>query len=292
MLWLLPTPIGNLLDISLRTLWVLQRVDVLLCEDTRVTKSLLELLRKRHNLTTKPNLHLIPFHSHNEAKVLNSLDTNLLKTKEVAYLSDAGMPSISDPGAKLVEFAQQNSIAYDVLPGANALLSAFVASGFDAKEFWFVGFLPHKGQERTKKLKECLQSSKVAILYESPHRLTKLLEEIEALAPKKELFLAKELTKLHQRYFRGYAKELLKEIGNSIKGEWVVVMRGEDENGTKSLMLTKEEIIALELPKRQKAKLLARFGDRSAKEYYELLYLCSKRFILFELLLGIFSPLT
>ena len=265
MLQLVPTPIGNIADMTLRAMSALGEADVLLCEDTRVTKQLLHILKERYNLKTKEEQHFIALHSHNEDAFLKELTPDFFQ-KNVVYVSDAGMPGISDPGMKLVAYAQRHGIEYDVLPGANAVLTAFAASGFDATQFLFFGFLPHKGKERESSLQAALGSGYVTVLYESPHRLRKLLEEIGRNDPKRELFLAKELTKRYQRYFRGTAAKLLEQIGTNVKGEWVVVVqKGALQEAT---TFTKEEIASLELPKKQKAKLLAKVTGKSIKECY------------------------
>ena len=142
MLTLVPTPIGNLSDISKRAIEALNEADIVFCEDTRVTKKLLSLLQIDLNKT------FIAMHSHNENEIISKIDVSIFD-KNVVYVSDAGMPGISDPGSKLIQFAQENNIKYDVIPGANALLTAFVASGFEG-EFTFFGFLPHKGKDREK----------------------------------------------------------------------------------------------------------------------------------------------
>ena len=265
MLKLVPTPIGNLSDISKRALEALSEAEVIFCEDTRVTKKLLSLLNIDFS-----NKQFYSMHSHNETYLLKNLDLSIFE-KNVVYLSDAGMPGISDPGAKLVQFAQKNGIEYDVLPGANALLLAYVASGFEG-EFTFFGFLPHKGKEREEKLQEVIYHNKVAILYESPHRIEKLLDELKKLIPERELFLAKELTKLHQTFLKGRCKEVI--LPNK-KGEWVVVIdRVENSENQKVLKLNYDEIIKLNMPPKDKAKLLSKISSKSTKEIYnELLNL-------------------
>jgi 16S rRNA (cytidine1402-2'-O)-methyltransferase len=202
-------------------------------------------------------------HSHNEDKVLSKIDPQTLKSKEVVYVSDAGMPAISDPGSKLVKFCQKHDIPYTVIPGANAALTAFVASGFEG-EFCFHAFLPHKGNERSEKLKEIINSNKIAILYESPHRIEKLLNELKELIPDREIFLAKELTKIHETYIKGKAKEI--ELKNT-KGEWVVVI--DKAENKKTLELSYDEISALPIPPKEKSKLLAKISEKSAKEIYK-----------------------
>jgi len=266
MLTLVPTPIGNLEDISSRALDALKSAELFFCEDTRVTKRLLNLLSSKYNLTFTCDTYQ-SFHHHNEQKVLKSLDKNLLLDKNVVYVSDAGMPCVSDPGSTLVEYCIQNQIPYDVIPGANAVLTAFAMSGFDSTEFTFFGFLPHKGKERHEKLVKVLQSEFLPILYESPHRLLKLLEELSTMEPSRIVFLAKELTKLHQKTYKKTALELYEEFkDSSIKGEWVVVLQNKPTSGS---TLELSDISGLELPPKQKAKLISKLTGRKTKEVYQ-----------------------
>jgi len=259
LLTLTPTPIGNLKDISFRALEALKNAEIIFCEDTRVTKKLLNLLEIPLNKT------FYSMHSHNEEKILKTIDKEILKTKNVVYVSDAGMPGISDPGSKLVQFCQENDIPYTVIPGPNAALTAFVASGFEG-EFTFFGFLPHKGKERENKLKEVINHDKISILYESPHRIEKLINELKELIPQREVFLAKELTKVHETFIKTKAKDI--NIQNP-KGEWVVIIDKTQKNI--KLELDYEDILNLPLPKKEKAKFLSRISDKSAKEIYNKL---------------------
>jgi len=251
-----PTPIGNLEDISKRALKALENAEIVFCEDTRVTKKLLNLYNIPLNKT------FISMHSHNEDKVIKNLNKDDLINKNCVYVSDAGMPGISDPGSKLIQFCQKENIPYTVIPGANAALTAYVASGFEG-EFCFFGFLPHKGKERTQKLLKILENDKISILYESPHRIEKLINELKEYAPERVIFLAKELTKVHETFIKDKAKNI--NIPNT-KGEWVVVIdRG---NKTKKLELEYNDILNLDLPLKEKSKLLAKISDKSPKEIY------------------------
>ncbi len=192
-----------------------------------------------------------------------------LAEKEVVYVSDAGMPVISDPGQLLVAYAQAHDIEYDVLPGASAVTTAYAAQGFEEGKFLFYAFLPHKGKERSTALAEAMGNGYNTVLYESPHRLEKLFAEVLHLDENRELFLAKEISKKYQRYYRGTAKELnvmFKEI--TIRGEWVVIIKAQ-ETVEKSLSFT--EVLGLDLPPKIKAKLLAGLSDKSVKEWYETL---------------------
>ncbi len=264
MLHFVPTPIGNLEDITFRSLRLLESAKIILCEDTRVTKRLLHLLKTKHEITPQVE-QFISLHSHNEKEVLNELNPSMFDGI-VLYVSDAGMPAVSDPGCALVEYCQKHKIEYDVLPGANAALLAYASSGFCDTRFLFFGFLPHKGGDRQDQLKEALFNGFVTILYESPHRILKLIDQVCEIAPNRELFLIKEATKLHQKSFKGTAKHiqmLLQE--HNIKGEWVVVIKGEKkEIGT----ITVDEILKLDLPKKQIAKMIAKITGKSPKECY------------------------
>jgi len=254
---LVSTPIGNLKDISLRAKETLRDAEIIFCEDTRIAKKLLNLLE------IPLNKEFISMHSHNEEKILKNLDPQILKTKNVVYVSDAGMPGISDPGSKLVKFCQENNIPYTVIPGPNAALTAFVASGFEG-EFTFFGFLPHKGKERENKLNEVITHDKIAILYESPHRIEKLINELKKLIPNRTIFLAKELTKIHETFIKEKAKNI--NLTNT-KGEWVVIIdKGENK---KILELNEKDILNLPLPIKEKAKLLSKISDKSSKEIYQ-----------------------
>ena len=268
MLKLVPTPIGNIGDISLRAIEALSGADTLLCEDTRVTKKLLHILKERYNTTFKENQEFISLHSHNEKSFVEKLEPSFFE-QNVVYVSDAGMPGVSDPGQVLVRYCIDNSIEYDVLPGANALLSAFVASGFVETQMLFFGFLDHKGSSRGAGLQKALYSGYTTILYESPHRLEKLLLEIDKEDEKRELFLAKELTKKFQNYFHGTAKEILKKLDKNYKGEWVVVIKAAQSQISSAI--SQNDILALDLPKKTQAKLICKITGENTKECYNRL---------------------
>lgn len=266
MLTFLPTPIGNLGDISFRALEVLKDGEYIFCEDTRVTKKLLQLIKDKYNQDF-PEFQFISLHSHNESNFLNDEYKDIFKTKNCIYMSDAGMPCVSDPGSLVVEFCLNNDISFDVLPGANAILTAYASSGFESTTFTFYGFLPHKGQNRKEKFEEVMNSSTLAILYESPHRLMKLLEEINQFDPDREIFLAKELTKKYQKRYKGKAANILEEFKNiDIKGEWVVIVKEIEEKykGT----ITLDDLMDLQLPPKQKAKIISKLTGQNTKEIY------------------------
>jgi len=268
MITFVPTPIGNLEDISKRSLSALENAKLILCEDTRITKKLLHLLSEKFQINFN-NKEFKSLHSHNELNFLKTIDIKEFKEKNIVYVSDAGMPCVSDPGSLLVDFCIQNGISFDVIPGANALLTAYAMSGFDNKSFTFYGFLPHKEKNRVEKLQKLLQSEYTTILYESPHRLLKLLENLSALDENRIIFLVKEITKLHQNYYKGTSKEIYENLKNSqIKGEWVVVIEAKKYTG-QSLSL--DDINSLDLPPKQKAKLISKMTGRAVKEVYQQL---------------------
>ncbi|BEJ85024.1 16S rRNA (cytidine(1402)-2'-O)-methyltransferase [Campylobacter jejuni] len=271
MLYFIPTPIGNLSDISFRALELLKTCNLVFCEDTRVSKSLVSLLNAKFHT----DIHISKFialHSHNEKEVLASIDLKIFE-KNVAYLSDAGMPGISDPGKALVEFAQENNIAYEILPGANAALVALVSSAFCQKEFIFIGFLANKGKERQKDIEKILNFPYPSIIYESPKRILSLIEQIMILDSQREIFLIKEISKKFENKFKGNAKELFEILKNSnLNGEWVVVLQSKEQNFLQNTLCEKD-IMDLELPLKAKAKLLSKFNGKNAKEIYQKLLL-------------------
>lgn len=216
---LVPTPIGNLEDITLRSIRILQECDLIFAEDTRVTKKLLNHLEIQKNC--------YPFHTHNEHKSLaNALDK--IKTNAITVLvSDAGTPGISDPGFLLVRECLAHDIEIECLPGPAALIPALVASGFPCDRFVFEGFLPHKKGRQTR-LKAIAEEKRTVILYESPHRLVKCLGQIvEFMGEDKMVCVARELTKMYEEFQRGKASDVQKHYENHPpKGEIVIVIEG------------------------------------------------------------------
>ena len=264
-LTLVPTPIGNLEDMSKRALTALLDAELIFCEDTRVTKRLLSLLSEKNNLTFNCK-EFKSFHSHNEQQVLSTLTPDDFN-KNIVYASDAGMPCVSDPGASLVDYAIKNNIEYDVIPGANAVLTAFAMSGFENTEFTFFGFLAHKGKERASKLSTVMQSSILSILYESPHRLLKTLNEISAIDENRTIFLAKEITKKFQKTYKDTALNISKKMKDeNIRGEWVIVIEPTLFEGEH---LALSDIENLDIPPKIKAKLLAKMKGLKTKEVYQ-----------------------
>ena len=266
MLTLIPTPIGNIQDITYRAIKSLKESNLILCEDTRVTKQLINLLNSKLNAGIVIQ-DIISFHEHNGVERLKVI-SNRLESENVVYVSDAGMPSISDPGVLLVKYCQDNGIDYDVLPGSSVPPLIYAACGFDSGRFIFYGFLPHKGRERRSELNRVLSHEYDTILYESPHRLKKLIEEICAIDEDRELFVAKEISKKFQKFFRCKAKEFLDILNSiSIKGEWALVIKG----AKKSQSIDINTILDIDIPPKAKAKVLAKLTNTSTKEWYDKL---------------------
>ena len=179
MLYFIPTPIGNLEDISLRAIRILRECEIAICEDTRVCKSLINLLNERFDASINIS-KFIPLHTHNENDFFVNLSDDFF-SRNVAYMSDAGMPGISDPGVSLVRYAQKNYIKYEFLSGANAALLSVVASGLCDKEFVFLGFLPNTGRDRALAIQNALNLAYPAVIYESPKRILSLVQSIANL---------------------------------------------------------------------------------------------------------------
>jgi 16S rRNA (cytidine1402-2'-O)-methyltransferase len=218
-LFLVPTPIGNLADITLRSLEVLKKVDTILAEDTRTSGILL-----RHYQIKKP---LQSFHIFNEHKVLRSLIDRLKKGEVMALVSDAGTPGISDPGFLIVREALAEGLQIECLPGPTAFVPALVKSGFPTDRFVFEGFLPHKKGRQTA-MRQIADEERTVILYESPHRLVKTLEQLlEAIGPDRKVSVSRELTKMYEETVTGPIGEVLTHFGGKeVKGEIVVVVDG------------------------------------------------------------------
>ncbi len=218
-LFIIPTPIGNLQDITLRAINTLKTVDLILAEDTRTTLFLL-----KHLQIEKP---LKSYHQHNEHKILEDLITQLESGKNIALVSDAGTPGISDPGFLLIREVLKNNITVISLPGATAFVPALVNSGLPCNEFSFYGFLPQKKGRQTK-LKLLALEEKTFIVYESPFRLIKLLEELKQhLGGERLASVSRELTKLFEETKRGTLNELLFYFNSkTVKGELVVCVQG------------------------------------------------------------------
>jgi 16S rRNA (cytidine1402-2'-O)-methyltransferase len=218
-LFLVPTPIGNLEDITLRALRILKEVDYILAEDTRQTLKLLS-----HYGISK-TLH--SYHSHNEHKVLLQVINDLKEGKNIAQVSDAGTPGISDPGFLLARACMENQLPLECLPGATAFVPALVKSGLPCDEFTYIGFLPEKKGRQTA-LKKLAEEERTTVLYESPHRLLKALQQfVEYLGPERQISVSRELTKMFEETVNGTTTEVLTYFETHIiKGEFAIVIGG------------------------------------------------------------------
>ena len=218
-LYLVPTPIGNLKDISLRALEVLEAVDLILAEDTRTSKKLLQ----HYAIGTPLQSH----HMHNEHSTLPHIMQQLKLGKSIAVISDAGTPAISDPGFLLVREALANDIAVECLPGATAFVPALVQSGLPNDRFVFEAFLPPK-KGRQSRLEKIAEEERTSILYESPHKLLKTLTQLQVLCgEERQISISRELTKLHEENFRGSLAEAIAHFNQKApKGEFVLCLSG------------------------------------------------------------------
>lgn len=265
-LYLVATPIGNLEDITLRALKVLEKVDVIAAEDTRHTLKLLNFYA-----ITKP---LISYHRHNEEVKSDVLIDKLKNGENIALVTDAGTPGISDPGEEIVKKAIENNIEIIPIPGACALINALICSGFNTKEFIFCGFLPINKKLRTKKLNEISKQNKTIILYEAPHKLLKTLNDILENIGDINCILAKEITKIHEEYIRGKISELISRK-EEIKGEYVILLDlndNEQEDCSKKEMPLEEQYEYYEkkgLEKKEIIKQIAKDRNTNKNEIYQ-----------------------
>ena len=218
-LYIIATPIGNLEDITLRALRVLKDVNIILCEDTRHTKKLLA----KYEINTPT----ISYHQHSKLNKINKIVDLLERGKNLALVSDAGTPGISDPGNQLIKYLIENKIDVEIIPipGPSAVISALSVSGFPTDNFIFLGFVPHKKGRQTF-FKNIAEEKRTVAFYESPHRILKALDSMQKFFPKKEIVVCRELTKIYETVYRGKAKDIKKTLTpDQVKGEFVVVAR-------------------------------------------------------------------
>lgn len=217
-LYLVPTPIGNLRDITIRAIEILQSVDTIFCEDTRHTRKLLT-----HYGINKP---LVSCERFSELRRVDRIIELLSKGKRIALVSDAGTPTVSDPGSKLISQVRAKGFRVEALPGPCALITALSASGFEAP-FRFIGFFPRNKYGRDNELLRIKASSEVTICYESPRRLLTMLKAMKLTIPERDICIARELTKIHEEYLIGNAEELISILADrEIKGEVTVLIKG------------------------------------------------------------------
>ena len=216
-LYIVATPIGNLEDITYRAINILQNVDIIAAEDTRHTLKLLNY----YNISK----HLISYHRHNEEIKSEQLIEKLKEGKNIALVSDAGTPGISDPGEVIIKKCIEQKIKVIPLPGACAFVNALICSGLDTSEFIFLGFLPLNKKNRKNKLDEIKISNKTIIIYEAPHKLENTLKDLEEIIEERKIIIARELTKIHEEFIEGSIKELI-EKSKEIKGEIIILIEG------------------------------------------------------------------
>ncbi|NLW43657.1 MAG: 16S rRNA (cytidine(1402)-2'-O)-methyltransferase [Syntrophomonadaceae bacterium] len=255
-LYVCATPIGNLEDASYRLIRILNEVDLIACEDTRRTRILLQ-----HYQIDKPT---ISYFQHNQRSREDLLLERLKKGDSIALVSDAGMPGISDPGHLLIERACNEGIAVEVIPGPSALISALVISGLDTSSFVFEGFLPSRAGQRRKKLQSMAQEERTIVLYESPHRLLSLLQDMQEVWGNRRVAVARELTKIHEEVKRGLISEVISHYEeHPPRGEITVVVEGYKKEGTPDLDRICDEVMQLIEQGMEKKEALS----QKAREY-------------------------
>jgi 16S rRNA (cytidine1402-2'-O)-methyltransferase len=269
-LFVVGTPIGNLEDITLRAIRILKEVDLIACEDTRRTQALLNFYQIR--------TPTISYHEHNEMTRAPELVIKLEEGNNIALVSDAGMPVVSDPGFRLVHLAVRHNIPVVPVPGASAFVAALAASGMPVDNFRFLGFLPSKKTARRKALEELKTATKTLVFYEAPHRLLEMLRDVEDILGDREVVLAREVTKVHEEFLRGTVSGLLARAkGKTIKGEITLLIGAASASGdarpANSLIKREIEKLMAErgLDERAALKAAAKARGISRSEAYRLL---------------------
>ncbi len=264
MLAVCATPIGNLEDVTLRVLRELGEADLVLCEDTRHTRVLLE----RHGIKAR----LLSYHEHNEARRTAEILPRLAAGERVALVSDAGLPAISDPGARLIEAAREAGIPVTVLPGSSAVETALVASGFEAERFQFVGFLPRGARQLAELWGELEQWRHALVAFESPQRLGRSLASLAEALPDRPVVVCRELTKRYEEVVRGPASEVAERFADGTKGEITLVIgpspsAGELVNEGEALQAV-ADLVAAGTPRRAAADVVSRLTGISRNRLY------------------------
>lgn len=271
-LYLVPTPIGNLKDITLRALEVLQSVDEIAAEDTRTSLKLLNHFNIKKTLFS--------YHKHNEQGKSLDIITKLNNGVNIALITDAGTPGISDPGSVIVEKCIEENIEFEVLPGATAITTALVYSGLDTTKFIFRGFLPRENKERNPVIEEVKNVRDTIIFYEAPHRLLNTLEYLKENLGDRKIAVCRELTKLHEEIYRGRISESIEFfVENRPRGEFVLVIEGKSDEDIKAerealwsdLSIEEHLIKVIEsgIDKKEAIKLVAKERGLAKKEVYK-----------------------
>ena len=264
-LYLVATPIGNLEDITLRAIRVLKEVDLIAAEDTRNSLKLLN-----HFEIKKP---LISYHRHNEEFRVDNLIEKLKQGENIAVISDAGTPGISDPGEVIAKEAIKNGIEVIPIPGACAAINALIASGLDTTEFTFYGFFPLNKKLRKEKLDEIKNETKTCIIYEAPHKLKNTLQDLKEIILDRKIVIAREITKIHEEFIRGSIDEIISK-SESLKGEMIILIEGaikqENENSLNDLSLEEhyEYYEKMGLEKKEIIKNIAKDRGVNKNEIY------------------------
>lgn len=265
-LYIVPTPIGNLEDITLRALRVLKEVDLIAAEDTRHTQHLLT-----HFGIHKP---LTSYHEHNEREKAFSLVVRIKSGANIALVSDAGTPAIADPGFRLVVAAIRAGIQIVPLPGASALATVLSASGLPTDRFLFEGFLPAKKHERKAKLQALRDVSATLAFYEAPHRLNDTLGDMQQILGEREIVIAREVSKIHEEFLRGKVGEVINQLaGRDVKGEITIVVHGSTGEAQVSEAQLRSEIRRLtdeQMGVKEISELLGERYGLSKREVYRL----------------------
>jgi 16S rRNA (cytidine1402-2'-O)-methyltransferase len=273
-LYVVATPIGNLEDSSYRAVRVLKEADLIACEDTRHTAKLLH-----HYGIEKPT---VSYHEHNEAARAEELVTKMEQGLNVAQVSDAGMPGISDPGYRVIKLAIERGVPVVPIPGASAVIAALAASGLPTDSFHFLGFLPSKSGQRRTTLEALRVAKHTTVVYEAPHRIAETMKDIvELLGPDRPVVLARELTKVHEEFIRGSAAEVLQRVhAHELKGEMTLLIgKGAGEQtAPKDIAQRLDEIMREQkLDENAALKALAKERGISKSEAYRELQRVKKR---------------
>ncbi len=269
-LYLVGTPLGNLEDITQRALRVLNEVDFIAAEDTRRTLKLLNHFRIKKSL--------LSYYQHNERERSNQIIEKLLAGANVALVTDAGMPGISDPGSFLVAAAIEHGISVIPIPGVTAVITALAASGLDTASFWFAGFLPRKNSEQNIRLTEMANFSGTVVFYEAPHRILTTLQNIRRVFGERRAVVARELTKIHEEFLRGYLSDVIETLSKrELKGEFTLLIEGNQQTVKINQNSTNIDIDDLfnqplgnQVSLRGALKEIARQTGKSTKEVYQI----------------------
>jgi len=265
-IYVCPTPLGNLEDMTFRVIDTLRKVDFIAAEDTRHSIKLLN----HFDINTK----MVSYHEHNEQSRSEEIIDRVKKGEDCALISDAGMPGISDPGQILIKKALEENLEVEVLSGGSAFLLALVASGFDTDRFVFEGFLPRKSGEKTERLRELKKERRTIILYEAPHRILKTLKDILEVFDDRNISISREITKRFEEHLRGTISEVIEKLNKgTVKGEFVVVIKGfEGEIEEKEEISIEEQLkVFLEegYSKKEAVKLTSKKLNARRNEVYQ-----------------------